>query len=105
MSSPKFNSDQLLAHQKLTQFIGEQESHKLFLLDGPRDQKTFLIANTLGPFQNKVIMTAPTNKALSVLRSSNPLQNVNIKLHILMGFQRNIDDRGKIDFDTDNIAV
>lgn len=104
MSKPKFNSDQRAAYEKLIHFISKQNKEKLFLLNGPAGSgKTFLIANTLGSMDNKVIMTAPTNKALTVLRNANPLQKARYKtIHSLLGFQRNIDDMGKIDFDTDN---
>ena len=99
----QFNNDQIQASLEINRFIGSQ--NKYYLLEGAAGTgKTTLIAHILANSfaQKKIIFSAPTHKALSVLRSklelNKTLKSQFMTVHKLLGLRRKIDDKGTIYF-------
>ena len=99
----QFNNDQNQASLEIKRFIGSQ--NKYYLLEGAAGTgKTTIIAHILAnSFAHKnIIFSAPTHKALSVLRSklelNKTLKSKFMTVHKLLGLRRKIDDKGAIYF-------
>jgi exodeoxyribonuclease-5 len=104
----KLNDQQQQAYEKLTEFVNAKTTDKMFCLKGYAGTgKTYLISRFIEEYQKKnrykkVAMTAPTNKAVQVLRESSNLKDVTYKtIHSLLGLKENITDSGEIEFTRD----
>lgn len=105
----KLNDDQQKAYDELIEFIEKPTTDKIFCLRGYAGTgKTFLISRVVEAISEKhrrwnIAMTAPTNKAVQVLReSSNLTGKVEFKtIHALLGLKEVIKDSGDIEFEKD----
>lgn len=98
------NSDQLDAKSHITDFI-KDKNRKVFVLSGhPGTGKTYLITELLkDPKFNKlkIVFTAPTNKAVSVLQNMTKITSKKtdfITIHKLLKIKRMIDSSGNEKF-------
>lgn len=95
--------------EDLKNFIEDPEA-KLFLLQGYAGTgKTFVISMfvewLLAAKNKKVAMTAPTNKAVKVLRRAGEYTDLNlyyVTVHSLLGLREVIDNYGKVSFAQNN---
>lgn len=112
MNEPQLNDEQQKGYQLLMEFVNSKEKDRMFCLKGYAGTgKTFLISKVVRDIleQNKklefwdqksVAMTAPTNKAVQVLRESSGLEEVTFKtIHSLLGLKEVIKDSGEIEFE------
>lgn len=103
------NDEQQQAYNELIQFIETPTENKMFCLKGYAGTgKTFLISRVIEHINAKrpgwgIALTAPTNKAVQVLRESSNLGNkVKFKtIHSLLGLKEVIKDSGEIEFEKD----
>lgn len=73
---PELNSDQTLAVEKILEFLRKGEGGN-FVLAGPAGTgKTFCIKEVAQKFRDRLIFTAPTNKATKVIRET--FQNLDL---------------------------
>ena len=94
------NKDQRLGHQKILDFI--QSDYKFFLLEGVGGTgKTTLISEIFKQpvFENKkIVFSATTNKAVSVLENYSKLERKNVSyltIQKLLKIKRKINESGK----------
>lgn len=103
-------SEQSEAFKGMVEFV-ENPEEKLFLLEGYAGTgKTYLISMFvewyLATKNKKVAMTAPTNKAVKVLKGSGAYQDPNLHystIHSLLGLKERIDGYGNQLFVQDNM--
>jgi len=110
----ELNEDQVKAFYMMRDFLYLKDSRQMFLLKGfAGTGKTFTISRLIqyakdnekhfcGYYNLEVALTAPTNKAVQVLRESSIPElkkHVNFKtVHQLLGLKENITDSGEIEF-------
>lgn len=100
----QLNEGQAKAHDSLVEFIRSPKSAEMFLLEGYAGTgKTFLIGQLIS-YVNKnfkywnIAVTAPTNKAVKVLKRSSVSNSRNIEfatIHKLLGLKEEITSEGK----------
>lgn len=112
MIKPTLNDEQQAGHDAIASFLHEPHGNSMFLLKGYAGTgKTFLISHIINQIieanskakwykQKKIAMTAPTNKAVQVLRESSGLADlVSFKtIHSLLGLKEVIKDFGEIEY-------
>jgi len=100
------NDEQEKAFNMLKKFLSDKGAD-MFLLEGYAGTgKTFLVTKFIEWFLNKnkykfVAMTAPTNKAVKVLRTTSSFENKFVEfstIHKLLGLREDIDAYGKQQF-------
>lgn len=101
------NSEQLEAEKLIEQFI-QNKLKKIFVLSGSAGTgKTYLITHIFDKYyykNKKIVFTATTNKAVSVLEKMIDISNSNINfltIHKLLNIKRIINSSGKESFDFD----
>lgn len=102
---PELNSDQGNGYRELMDFYQSGEQDRMFVLKGYAGTgKTFLLSAFVSELllQNpytRIAMTAPTNKAVQVLRQAAGRNDVTFKtIHSLLGLKEVIKDSGEIEF-------
>lgn len=102
------NPQQQAAFDELIQFIERNTINIMYCLKGYAGTgKTFLISRVVEEIQLRhsrwsIAMTAPTNKAVQVLREASNLDGVTYKtIHSLLGLKEVIKDSGEIEFEKD----
>ena len=100
-----FNKDQLSSIEEIQQFLNPLNPEQLFLLNGAAGTgKTYLISHLFNDEKykyKKIAFTAPTNKAVSIIRLLNPITSTNVSYittHKLLGITRQVEDDGTINF-------
>lgn len=104
----KLNEQQAAALAELHEFKSRKKPNEMLSLKGYAGTgKTTLISMFVEQVLRsnprwKIAMTAPTNKAVQVLRQSSQLKGVVYKtIHSLLGLKENITDSGEIEFTRD----
>lgn len=108
----ELNEGQSTAYSKMIEFInGNKEDKKMFLLQGYAGTgKTYLVSSVIKYIlqrfsDDKIAITAPTNKAVKVLRHSSKINNTNVvfqTIHRLLGLSERINNDGTISFVANN---
>jgi len=100
-----FNKDQEESIEQIHKFLSPLNPAQLFLLNGAAGTgKTYVISRLFNEEKFKfkrIAFTAPTNKAVSIIRLLNPIVSKNVSYittHKLLGITRQIDDDGSINF-------
>lgn len=99
------NPEQTRAFKQITDFIESKTNNEIICLKGYAGTgKTYLISAVISHIlanhpRRKIAATAPTNKAVQVLRESSNLEGVTFKtIHSLLGLQEVILESGEIEF-------
>lgn len=102
------NTQQQHAYDELIRFIQTKTENVIYCLKGYAGTgKTYTIARVVEHLQDKhprwkIAMTAPTNKAVQVLREASNLPGVTYKtIHSLLGLREVIKESGEIEFERD----
>lgn len=102
------NTQQQHAYDELLRFINSKTENVMYCLKGYAGTgKTYTIARVVEKILKthprwKIAMTAPTNKAVQVLREASNLEGVTYKtIHSLLGLKEVIKDSGEIEFEKD----
>jgi exodeoxyribonuclease-5 len=107
---PPLNEQQQEGYKQMMEFLNSKERDQIFLLKGYAGTgKTFLISRVFEDISTdsnahprryiRIAMTAPTNKAVRVLRDSSRLPDAEYRtIHSLLGLKESITESGQIEF-------
>lgn len=102
------NQQQQAAYDLLKDFVLSKHDGSMYCLKGYAGTgKTYLISQLVNEVKKlkknwQIALTAPTNKAVQVLRESSNLPDVTYKtIHSLLGLKEVIKDSGEIEFERD----